>query len=84
MLTSTISSKGQVTVPKKIREHLHVNATDKIIFIPQEDGRVLITGVEKSAAFLYGMLKHRKPARPVSIEKMNEAVKQARARRVKA
>ena len=43
MITSTITSRGQVTIPKKIREFLKVGTFDKIVFIPLEDGRVLVT-----------------------------------------
>lgn len=80
MISSTISSKGQVTIPKKIREFLKVGTFDKIVFIPLEDGQVLITNKQKPATALFGMLKHRKPQKPVSVEDMKTAV---RARRVK-
>lgn len=39
--TSTISSKGQVTIPQDIRKGLGVNAGDRIEFIV-EDGRTTI------------------------------------------
>lgn len=42
MEVSRISSKGQVTIPKPIRELLNLNEGDRIAFI-QEDGKVVIT-----------------------------------------
>ena len=81
MIIGTISSKGQVTVPKKIREFLQVGTYDKIVFIPLEDGNVLITGKRNPARALFGMLKHRSFKQPVSIEQMNNAIIQRRVKR---
>jgi antitoxin PrlF len=81
MITGTISSKGQVTIPKKIRELLKVETSDKIIFIPLEDGKVVITSKQNPATTLFGMLKHRRPGRPISLEKMESAIKKRRAKR---
>jgi len=81
MIIGTISSKGQVTVPKKIREFLQVGTYDKIVFIPLKDGNVLITGKRNPAKALFGMLKHRSFKKPVSIEEMNSAIRQRRVKR---
>ena len=81
MIIGTISSKGQVTVPKKIREFLQVGTYDKIVFIPLEDGNVLITGKRNPAKALFGMMAHRGLKKPVSIEEMNNAIKQRRVKR---
>ncbi len=81
MITSTISSKGQVTIPKKIRDFLKVGTFDKIVFIPLEDGRVLITNKENPAIALFGMLKHRKLQKPVSPEDLKTAVRTRRLKR---
>jgi len=82
MLNSTITSKGQVTIPKKIREFLKVRTSDKIIFTPIEDGQVLITTRQIPASTLFGMLKHRRPARPVSLKEMDSAIRKRRAERM--
>ncbi len=81
MIVGTISSKGQVTVPKKIREFLQVGTYDKIVFIPLEDGNVLITSKRNPAKALFGMLKHRSLKQPVSIEQMDNAIRKRRAKR---
>ena len=81
MISSTISSKGQVTIPKKIREFLRVGTFDKIVFIPLEDGQVLITNKRNPAMALFGMLKHRRPQMSVSVEDMKAAVQTRRAKR---
>ena len=81
MEISTISSKGQVTIPKKIRDFLNVRTFDKIAFIPLKDGQVLITTKQNSATSLFGMLKHRKLKKPVSIEEMETIIRVRRAKR---
>jgi len=83
MITGTISSKGQVTVPKKIREFLKVGTHDKIIFIPLEDGRVLMTTKQNPAEALFGMLKHRKLKKSISVEDMKKVVREKRIKRGK-
>lgn len=81
MITGTISSKGQITVPKKIREFLNVGTSEKIVFIPLEEGKVLITNKQKPVTALFGMLRHRRPARPVSLREMDSAIRKRRVER---
>ena len=81
MITGTVSSKGQITIPKKIRELLKVDTSDKIVFTPVEDGKVVITIKQNPATALFGMLKHRRLAMPVSLEKMEAAIQKRRAKR---
>lgn len=81
MITGTISSKGQVTIPKKIREFLKLRTFDKIVFIPLEEGKVMITSKQAPVSDLFGMLKHRKPKQPVSVEEMEAAIRKKRAER---
>jgi antitoxin PrlF len=42
MPTSSITSKGQTTIPKEIRDHLHLKPGDRIEFVTDEDGRVVV------------------------------------------
>ena len=37
---STITSKGQVTIPAEVRKHLGVSTRDKIVFILEPEGKV--------------------------------------------
>lgn len=81
METSRLSSKGQITIPKKIREILNVQTSDKLVFIPLEEGKVLITTEQKPAACIFGSLKHRKKNQPITLEQMDEAIKKQRQKR---
>lgn len=40
---STLSSKGQVTLPIEIRKHLGVDTNDKVAFVVEPDGKVQVT-----------------------------------------
>lgn len=39
-ITRTVTSKGQVTIPKQIRERLGIDANDSITFFIDDSGRV--------------------------------------------
>lgn len=39
-VTCTITSKGQITIPKRIRDELGIGASDKLEFVILESGRV--------------------------------------------
>ena len=81
MTTSTVSSKGQVTIPKKIREFLKLETFDKVVFIPLEEGKVMITNKQTPVSDLFGMLKHRQPKQHVSMEEMEAVIRKRRAER---
>ena len=72
MTTATISSKGQITIPKAIRIRHHIEPGDKIEFLEDDQGRVTIWPVTQSVIRLKGMIA--KPDKPVSIEEMNQAI----------
>ena len=78
-MQATMTSKGQVTFPKPIRDKLRLGAGDKIEFMLVEDGRVLITPVTAPVTRLKGMVP--KPEAPLSLETLNEVVGKAVAQR---
>ena len=84
MLAGTVSSKGQVTIPKEIRKILRVGPSDKVVFTPLGEGKALITSANRPASDVFGILKHRKLERPVSIDEMELAIKERRIGRGKA
>jgi antitoxin PrlF len=46
MSISTLTSKGQTTIPKDIRKRLNLQPGDRLEFVIDEDGRVLVLSVE--------------------------------------
>ena len=76
---ATITSKGQVTIPKPIRDRLHLEPGDRIDFIVEEDGGLRVRPVAASMTRLKGMVP--RPGFPVSIEEMDEAIARAATRK---
>jgi len=73
MATAKITSKGQVTIPRAIREHLHVAEGDRVDFRLGADGTVELVSLSRPARDLFGML-HRPGKKPVSVEAMDAAI----------
>ena len=69
-MESAITSKGQATIPKAVRDHLQLKPGDRVKFFIHSDGSVVILPKLPVAA-LRGVVKARR--RRVSIEEMNEA-----------
>lgn len=69
---STVTSKGQVTIPSYIRNKLHLSSGSKLEFIIQ-DGSFIVVPINKPVKNLKGILP--KPKTPLSIEDMNESIK---------
>ena len=70
-MESAITSRGQATIPKAIREHLGLKPGDRIKFFVHPDGSVaLLPNLPVSA--LRGIVAGRR--RTVTIDEMKEAV----------
>jgi antitoxin PrlF len=76
MYESTITSKGQITIPKKIRELLKLNSGDRLEFMVESDGRVCIYPLNVDVRSLSGIL-HKKGRRPIAISEMDAAIGEA-------
>ena len=76
MPITTMTSKGQVTIPKDIRDSLHLNTGDKIEFILTQSKEVILRPVTKKVDDVFGLLASYKKVEPVSVEEMDEIVKQ--------
>ena len=73
MPTATLTTKGQITVPKEVREHLSIDTDDRLSFTVQPDGSVIVTPITRHVRELGGLL-HRPGQRPVSISQMDEGI----------
>ncbi len=79
MSTSTLTSKGQTTIPKDVRKRLNLHPGDRLEFVIDEDGRVLVLPASVDVSELAGMLK--RPAKPVTVMEMNQAIRKRGKRR---
>lgn len=73
-MESTITAKGQTTIPKEIRDHLKLKHGDKVKFFLHPDGSVVILP-KLPATALRGMLSYKvKGRKAVTIEEMDAAI----------
>ena len=70
MLSSAVTTKGQITVPAKMREKLGIKPGDRVGFI-EEHGRLVLQPQPQGMAAAFGILKSTKSA---SLKEMNAAI----------
>ena len=68
-MEATLSSKGQATIPKAVRDRLQLRSGDRFKFFFHPDGVIILPKI--STARLKGMIP--KPAQPVSLEEIDRA-----------
>ena len=73
MSTATITSKGQITIPKEIRELLDLHNGDRISFIVHESGEVRFVPATRDITALKGIVS--KPRQSVTVEDMKATIK---------
>jgi len=67
-----MTSKGQITIPAAVRAALGVESGDRVEFVQVEPGHFELVAATQSVTALKGLI--RKPATPVTVEAMNEAI----------
>ena len=70
-MESTITAKGQTTIPKPIRQHLKLKTGDRIKYFIRADGSVVLLPKVPITA-LRGILQW--GGRPVTLEEMDETI----------
>jgi antitoxin PrlF len=73
MSSSTLSSKGQVTIPVEVRRALHLSAGDRVLFIMRDDGVVEVQPKTVDVLDLVGILVP-SDGRHLTIDQMNAAI----------
>ena len=77
MATAALTSKGQITVPKDVREHLGLTAGTRVTFSRNADGDYVLSVRHRRALDLLGSLGY--DGAPKSLEDMDEAIAAAAA-----
>ena len=73
------TSKGQTTIPKDVRKRLNLHPGDRLEFVIDDDGRVLLLPATVDVSELAGMLKW--TAQPVTVSEMNQVIRKRGGRR---
>ena len=81
MATSTVTSKGQITIPVEVRRDLGLEPGSRVEFVKMPDGAYELMPATRSIKELKGILKHAGPL--VSIEDMDEGIARAVAERAR-
>jgi antitoxin PrlF len=71
MSSSSLTTKGQITIPAKIRKQLGLNPGDKVGFLI-EDGHVLVFRKESKIEAAFG-ISH--PKKSASLQTMEDAIR---------
>jgi antitoxin PrlF len=79
MSESTISSKGQVTIPKAIRTRLHLKVGDRLRFVVEADGSVRLAAATRDVSTLRDILP--RPKRRASVDEMQSVIRRRAAKR---
>jgi AbrB family looped-hinge helix DNA binding protein len=79
MTASTITSKGQITIPKEIRERLGVKEGEKVLFVMRGE-EVILKVLKGNILELRGSVKGRKI--PEDFEVVRKSVKRSVSTRV--
>ena len=69
MAAATITSKGQTTIPKEIRDGLGLKPNDQVHFTLLEDGTVIMRAKKRSLSEAHGIL-HKKGRKAVLLSDM--------------
>jgi AbrB family looped-hinge helix DNA binding protein len=72
METATLTAKGQVTLPAAVRTALKLEAGSQVEFVEIGHGQFAIVAATRHVQELKGIL--RKPAKPVTLQDMEEAI----------
>ena len=74
MPVATLTNKGQVTIPKAIRDNLGLHTGDKLEFVVTKQGEAFFRPITRKVDDVFGQL-HKPGRETVSVEEMDAAVK---------
>ncbi len=78
MPAATVTSKGQITLPKEVRDALGVHPGDRVLFWRSPQGQFVVEAETVDLRTLRGSLKGKGPR--LTVEEMNEVIAQAASR----
>ena len=80
MAFATLTTKGQVTIPKEIRELLQLHTGDKIEIIVTEKREAIIRPISKKVDDIFGKL-HKPDRKAIPLEAIDDAIKKRMKRK---
>ncbi|MBH8573084.1 AbrB/MazE/SpoVT family DNA-binding domain-containing protein [Nostocaceae cyanobacterium CENA369] len=80
MASVTITTKGEVIIPKEIRDYLNLDIGSKVDFVIDENGTVKLIPLNIPVQSLSGIL-HRAAIKSATLEEMEASIQKAIATR---
>ena len=80
MLSSSVTTKGQVTIPMELREKLGIKPGDRVGFV-DEGGKIVLQRQETAIEAVFGIVKAGKGA---TLEQMEGAIAAGRGRHARS
>ncbi|MCL4235987.1 MAG: type II toxin-antitoxin system PrlF family antitoxin [Deltaproteobacteria bacterium] len=76
--SATLTVKGQITIPKSVRDRLRIGTGDRVTFRMRDDGVAEMSAQSVDLIDLYGALRPRKKG--VTLARMDAAIRGGKAR----
>ena len=73
MVTATLTSKGQITIPRAVRELLRLHSGDRIAFVMHGETEAVMKPVTKTVDQVFGRL-HRHGQASRTVAEMNQTI----------
>ena len=73
-----VTSKGQITLPSRVRERLRVGPGDSVVFVERNDGNIVVHSRSGTLGDMKGMLRAK--ARPPKAAAIEAWISEARSR----
>lgn len=74
MVTATLTTKGQITIPKSVRDSLRLHSGDRVAFVVHGNAEALLKPITKSVDEVFGKLRDPKRGTARSVPEMKAAV----------
>jgi len=72
-MIATLTSKGQLTLPKAIRDEMKLDAGSKLDFRLQPDGTLIARPLRRSVSSLIGMVRRPPGTQPATLQDLKDA-----------
>ena len=74
MVAATVTSKGQITLPKRVRDHLKLQSGQRVEFLIDDDGTVTVWPVTADVTSLKSVLPP--PPHSLTLDEIDQVIRE--------
>ena len=74
MVAATVTSKGQITLPKRVRDHLKLQSGQRVEFLIDDDGTVTVWPVTADVTSLQSVLPP--PPHSLTLDEIDQVIRE--------